>query len=64
MNKKTLLTQALTAAMTVSTGMNFCEPSHAAYDNNPDRSRGARGFKRKRTRRKIAARSRRANRRK
>lgn len=64
MNKRTLLTQVLTAAMTVSAGMNFCEPSHAAYDNNPDRSRGARDFKRKRTRRKIAARSRCVNRRK
>lgn len=64
MNKKVLLTQALTAAMVVGTGMNFCEPSHAAYDNSPDRSRGARDFKRKRTRRKIAARSRCVNRRK
>lgn len=64
MNKKALLTQVVTAAMTVGAGMNFCEPSHAAYDNNPDRSRGARDFKRKRTRHKIAARSRRVNRRK
>lgn len=62
MNKKALLTQAVTAAMTVSTEMNFCEPSPTTYDDNPKRSRGAREFKRKRNRHKIAGRSRRVNR--
>lgn len=63
MNKKARLTNAVTVAMTVAAGMNFCEPSPSAYDNNPDRSRGAREFKRKKNRRHIADRSKRANRR-
>lgn len=63
MNKKLGLTQAVTAAMAAGAGMNFSAPPSAPYDNNPDRSRGAREFKRKKKRRKAAKKSRRTNRR-
>lgn len=63
MNKKALLIQAVTAAMTVGSGMNFHgQPPSAAYDDNSKRSSGAREFKHKKTRRKIVKRSRRTNR--
>lgn len=56
----------LTAACTVimGTGMSFSTPSETPYDHNPDRSRGAKTFKKNKHRKKIADKSKQTNRRK
>ncbi len=61
-----LLTAACSVAMSAGlpvTGM-YDTPPNTSYDNNPDRSKGARKFKRKKHRSKIADKSRHTNRKK
>ncbi|GEM_PF-3091239 len=61
-----LLTAACSIAMSASLpvmGM-YDTPPNTSYDNNPDRSRGARKFKKNKQRQKTADKSKRTNRRK
>lgn len=57
-----LLTAACTTIM--GAGMMFSTPDTIPYDDNPDRSRGARAFKKNKHRKKISDKSKRTNRRK
>lgn len=64
MNKSSaaLLTAACTTIM--GAGMAFSSPDSVPYDDNPDRSRGAKAFKKNKRRKKISNKSKRTNRRK
>lgn len=57
-----LLTAACTTIM--GAGMTFSTPDTIPYDDNPDRSRGARVFKKNKHRKKISDKSKSTNRRK
>lgn len=61
-NAHKLLVGALVGAMSAEWGLSA--PESVPYDDNPDRSKGARKFKRRKKRRKTADSSRRMNRRK
>lgn len=64
MNKSgaALLTAACTTIM--GAGLTFNSPDSVPYSDNPDRSRGAKAFKKNKRRKKIADKSKRTNRRK
>lgn len=61
---KAKLTQAVVGAASsvIGAGMYDSTPPAVSYDDNPYRSKGARIFRRKKRRRKIADKSKRANR--
>ncbi|MBD5112116.1 MAG: hypothetical protein HDT42_06205 [Ruminococcaceae bacterium] len=64
MTKNAHKAMVMTMACAMSAGLGLSAPESVPYDDNPDRSKGAKNFKRRKNRRKTANSSRRMNRRK
>lgn len=64
MKKSTARFLTAACATIMGAGMTFSTPTAVPCDNNPDRSRGAKAFKKSKSRKKTADKSKRTNRRK